>query len=309
GWGTQRRQQKIRIHRRERPPAQAGSCCRDLRSEYLRGFRRNYRKGRDRGASRCRSTGRTARHRIPIMMILLALLLSVSLSQEPAPAVRAQFDSGNYKGAQGALTAALKNSPNDASLHYWLGRTDYELRNYDDAVSQIELAVRLAPENAEYYRWLGRAYGAKAEESHSFFLARKVKQAFEAAVNLAPRSIEARRDLMQYLVEASWIVGGDKEKAKKQIDSISQLDPVEGRLAHSAYLATEKKWDEAGVQYLAAVAASPSNIDPYVEAAQFFAERKDAVNLNRVLNHPTAVKSHDPRLEFYRAVLFILSRT
>ena len=243
------------------------------------------------------------------MMILLALLLSVSLSQEPAPAVRAQLDSGNYKGAQSALTAALKNSPNDASLHYWLGRTDYELRNYDDAVSQIELAVRLTPENAEYNRWLGRAYGAKAEESHSFFLARKVKQAFEIAVKLAPGNIAARQDLMQYCVEAPWIVGGDKDKAKQQIAAIAAIDPIEGKLARAAYLTTEKQWKAAEAEYTAMLDQHPTRIDPYMKTIEFFADRKDGSNLGRAVKAASSVDSLDPRLGFYRGVVLILKGT
>src|SRR5437667_12772591 len=105
------------------------------------------------------------------------------------------------------------------------------MRNYEEAVKHAELAVKFAPEDAEYNRWLGRAYGAKAEESRSFFIARKVKQAFEAAVHLAPMSIAARRDLMQFLAEAPWIVGGDKIKAKEQVEAISNIDAAEGHLA------------------------------------------------------------------------------
>src|SRR5262245_52263685 len=243
------------------------------------------------------------------MMILLAFLLSVSLSQEPAPAVRAQFDSGNYKGAQSALTAALKNSPNDASLHYWLGRTDYELRNYDDAVSQIELAVRLTPENAEYNRWLGRAYGAKAEESHSFFLARKVKQAFEIAVKLAPGNIAARRDLMQYCVEAPWIVGGDKDKAKQQIAAIAAIEPIEGRLAREGYLTQEQEGKDGETEYREVLDLHPARIGAYMEAAEFFADRKDANNLQRTLEEASRVDSRDARLGYYRAVVLILRGT
>src|SRR6185436_17053806 len=124
----------------------------------------------------------------------------------------------------------------------------------------------LAPDNAEYQRWLGRIYGAKAEESHSFFMARKVKSAFEAAVRLAPRSIEARRDLMQYLVEAPWIVGGSKDKAREQVQAIAQLDPLEGRLAQAAFLTEQKKWKEAEAEYLAAVSQHPQRFDAYMEA-------------------------------------------
>ena len=243
------------------------------------------------------------------MMILGALLLSLSLTQEPIPAARAQFDAGNYKTALTTLTAALTHMPNDASLHYWTARTDYELRNYDEAIHHAEQAVRLAPQNAEYNRWLGRAYGAKAEQSHSFFLARKVKQAFEAAVRLAPGNIAARRDLMQYCVEAPWIVGGDKDKAKQQIAAIAAIDPVEGRLAHAAYLTAEKQWKPAEAEYVAVLDQRPATIDPYMEAAEFFADRKDSAHLERTIDAAVRVDSGDPRVGYYRAVALILKGT
>src|SRR5262245_37199239 len=178
-------------------------------------------------------------------MILSKIIIIFFLAQGPVQTAQAQFDSGNYRGALTTLTAALAQSPNDASIHYWIARSHYELRDYDKAVSYFESAVKLEPKNAEYNRWLGRAYGAKAEQSRSFFLARKVKQAFETAVRLAPGNIAARRDLMQYCVEAPWIVGGDKGKAREQIKAIADIDPLEGKLAQAAYLATEKQWKAA----------------------------------------------------------------
>lgn len=243
------------------------------------------------------------------MMILSALVLSLFLTQDPVPQAREQFDAGNYKAALTTLTAFVGHAPDDAALHYWIARSDYELRNYDEAVNHAELAVKLSPQNAEYNRWLGRAYGAKAEQSHSFFLARKVKQAFEAAVRLAPGNIAARRDLMQYCVEAPWIVGGDKDRAKQQIDAIAALDPVEGRLARAAYLTAEKQWKPAENEYIAILEQRPPHIDPYMEAAEFFADRKDITHLERTIDAASRVESRDPRIEYYHAVILILRGT
>jgi tetratricopeptide (TPR) repeat protein len=243
------------------------------------------------------------------MMTFGALLLTLLLSQEPIAAVRAQFDAGNYKTALNTLSTALRKSPDDASLHYWIARTNYELRNYDEAINHAELSVRLAPQNAEFSRWLGRAYGAKAEQSHSFFLARKVKQAFELAVKLAPGNIAARRDLMQYCVEAPWIAGGDKDKAKQQIAAIAALDAVEGRLARAAYLKTEKQWKPAETEYLAVLEQHPRGIDPYMEAAEFFSDRKDTGHLEKTVEGASRVDSGDPRISYYRAVALILKGT
>jgi len=242
-------------------------------------------------------------------MILGTILLSLLFTQDPAQIARAQIDAGNYKSALSTLNTALEKSVNSAQLHYWLARANYEMRNYDEAVKHAELAVKFAPEDAEYNRWLGRAYGAKAEESHSFFLARKVKQAFEAAVKLAPGSIAARRDLMQYCVEAPWIVGGDKERARQQIAAIAAIDPVEGRLARAAYLTAEKQWKPAENEYLAVLDQHPPRIDAYMEAADFFADRKDANGLERTINAASRVESRDARIGFYRAVLLILRGT
>src|SRR5262245_30540661 len=122
-------------------------------------------------------------------MILTTALLSLFLSsleirapESPVSLANAEFESGNYGAALKTLNAAVAGTPQDASIHYLLARCYYELRDFDRAVTSAEQAVKLSPENSEYNRWLGRAYGGKAEKNHSFFLARKVKQAFQAAV-------------------------------------------------------------------------------------------------------------------------------
>jgi tetratricopeptide (TPR) repeat protein len=245
------------------------------------------------------------------LSVLILILFTPALPPEgqPVQVAQVQFEAGNYDDAIKTLLAAHERTPNDPAVNYWLGRAYYEEQNYDLAVAYGEQAVKMAPQNAEYHRWLGRAYGAKAEQNHSFFLARKVKSMFEAAVNLAPGNIAARRDLMQYLVEAPWIVGGDKEKAKQQIDVIAKLDPIQGRLARAAFLSAEKKWKEAVVEYLAAIDQHPDTIEPYMEAADFFADRKDPDHLEHVLSMAKSVNGGDPRMDFYGAVVLVLRRT
>ena len=246
-------------------------------------------------------------------MIFSVFLISVLLN--PAPAAKAEasletalsyFETGKYTEAVQTLNAELSQTPSDPRFHYWLTRSYYELQNHDKAVTHAEQAVKLAPQNAEYNRWLGRAYGAKAEQSRSFFLARKVKGAFEAAVRLDPSNIESRRDLMQYYAEAPWIVGGDKQKALQQIEAISALDPLQGRLARAAYYTADKQWKQAEAEYISVLDQHPARIEPYMEAADFFAGRKDPQHLEQVLETAENAKAGDPRLNYYRAVTLIL---
>src|SRR5215467_10489227 len=190
-------------------------------------------------------------------IVLISMLLSPPSPVGSLEMARQAFETGNYSAAVKTVTVALADGQQDASLHYWALRSYYELHDYEKAISHGEAAVKLDPSNAEYSRWLGRAYGEEAEQSHSFFLARKVKQAFEAAVHLAPTNIPARRDLMEFLAQAPWIVGGDKQKAKEQIDAISRMDSMEGHLARGSYLKSDKKWKEAEAEYAAVLDAEP----------------------------------------------------
>jgi tetratricopeptide (TPR) repeat protein len=244
------------------------------------------------------------------MMTFCILLISMALNAPPGSveAARAQFETGNYSAAVKTVTVALSKVPQDPALHYWALRSYYELHDYEKAVSHGEEAVRLDPANAEYNRWLGRAYGEKAEQSHSFFLAKKVKQAFEAAVRFAPTSIPARRDLMEFLAQAPWIVGGDKQKAREEVDAISKMDPTEGHLARGSYFKTEKKWKEAEAEYAAVLDGQSRQIDSYLEAAEFFEGRKDAQRIQQAVESASRLDSNDPRLTYYNAVTLILRR-
>jgi len=242
-------------------------------------------------------------------MICCIFLVAAILYAGPADKPPSQFEAGNYPEAISSLTADLARSPQNSSLHYWLGRSYYELHDYDHAVEHAEEAVRLDPQNSEYNRWLGRAYGAKADRDRSFSLARKVKQAFETAVRLAPRSIEARRDLMQYCAEAPWIVGGDKQKAWQQVQAIAALDPIQGQLAHAAYLATDKQLKEAAALYLSIIGQHPQRIEAYTEAAAYFSARNDTSNLDKALQAAADVNLKDPRLLYFGAVSRILRHT
>ena len=121
-------------------------------------------------------------------------------------------------------------------------------------------------------------------------------------------SIAARRDLMQYLAEAPWIVGGDKTGAREQIEAISKIDAVEGHLARGAYLAADKKWQEAEQEYSAALDARPNQIESYMEVAGFFEDRKNAHEIQRAVDAAKHIDPKDPRLDYYTAVGLILRR-
>ncbi len=107
--------------------------------------------------------------------------------------------------------------------------------------SLAEKAVELDPKNSLYHQWLGTIYGGKADRDRSFSDARKVKKEFEEAVRLNPSNVQARRDLEQYLMEAPWVVGGNKDEARNQVTAIEGIDPIQGHLARAEFYLESKK--------------------------------------------------------------------
>lgn len=236
---------------------------------------------------------------------LLCLLVAATLAAragDPLEIARTQFDAGKYVEAVATLQAALAKSPGDARLHFWFARSCFELKDFDRAVRSAERAVQLYPQNSVYHQWLGRAYGEKADRDHSFGLARKTRSEFEKAVELDPRNLSARRDLIDFYLEAPWILGGDRTKAWQQAETIAAMDPIEGRLAHAACYRDQKKFDRAEVEYRAVLAAGCAHADACLEAADFFIERRDAAGIEATVETVARVNPGDRRLAYYRGV-------
>jgi tetratricopeptide (TPR) repeat protein len=219
-----------------------------------------------------------------------------------------QFNAGNYSGAISTLQAAISLSSSNAEAYYWLGRSYYEIRDYDNAITAAEKSVALDAKNSAYHDWLGRIYGGKADRDRSFSYARKVKKEFEEAVQLNPSNIVARRDLEEYMVQAPWVVGGNKDEAAKQIDAIAALDPVEGHLARAVYdLEGSKKADLAEKEYREVLAAKPAKIDPYFEVIAFFQKQNKPADMLVAIQAAAQVSPNDPRLAYARGVASVLA--
>jgi tetratricopeptide (TPR) repeat protein len=217
-----------------------------------------------------------------------------------------QFQQGHFSEAINTLQAAARSLPDDASVHYWLGRCYYELKNYQQALAQDEQAVKLAPNNSEYLLWLGRAYGRQAEDGHSFWMAIRSRNALEDAIRADPKNVPARRDLGEFYSEAPWIVGGNKRKARDQIAAIAAIDPIQGELAQSEYDRKNGHVEQAAAELREVLAAKPNRVDEYYEVADFFASHVNAAMVQQAVDGVTAIAPSDPRLPYYRGVILVI---
>ena len=104
----------------------------------------------------------------------------------------------------------------------------------DRAVELGEKLVSQSPDDGHAWHWLGRAYGRQAQSASMLKRpgwAGKCFDAFEKAVALDPKNVEARFDLMQYYMQAPGFLGGSEDKAREQAVEIGKLDASLGGVA------------------------------------------------------------------------------
>lgn len=167
-----------------------------------------------------------------------------ALNLSPAIALYKQKD---YEKAGAAFAELESANPENPQVAYYLGRIAQRQKRYEAAVTALEKATRLDPQNPEYFIALGDVYGAIANQTRSFATARQSCSALEHAVELAPRSEEARAALISFCRKAPSIVGGGMNRAYEQAKQLRALDAPAGTRLLATLYEGEQRFDEAFV--------------------------------------------------------------
>jgi len=179
-----------------------------------------------------------------------------------------------------ALQQQTTRAATNAESFNLLCRAYFMAEQWDRGIAACERAQSLDPQKSLYTLWLGRVYGEKAARV-SFVsaasLAGKVRNSFERAVELDPKSTEARTDLAEFYCEAPGIVGGGKDKARAQADALMTLNPPRAHWVLARIAEKDKKPSDAEREYRAAVTASGSEARTWLDLANFlrYANRLD----------------------------------
>lgn len=248
--------------------------------------------------------------RVMRLLALLVTLLAVASYARAANDVlteaQQQFEAGHFSAAVTTLQPIVRAGSQDAAVYYWLGRCYFELKNYQQAINAAERSVKLAANNSEYQLWLARAYGRQADVGRSVWMALRSKDALEAAVQSDPNNIAARRDLAEFYMEAPWIVGGSKSKAREQIAAITAIDPIQGALAKAEYDRKDGHPGRAQAELKALLQQKLKTVEEYYELADFFASHPDPTLEQQAIDGAAAIAPSDPRLLYYRGVVLVL---
>lgn len=219
-----------------------------------------------------------------LLIALLTLFLLVQAYAATPP--KELLAAGRVDEAIQTLQQKIERSPTDAESYNLLCRAYFMLEDWDHAVAACERARNLDSQNGLYQLWLGRAYGEKADRVgflSAAGMAKKVRVAFEHAVELDPKNWEARTDLAEFYLEAPGIVGGGKDKARQQADALMPLNPPMAHWVQARIADKEKDTVTAEREYRAMVAASHSGTRALLDLALFLRHANRFDEMEQVL--------------------------
>jgi tetratricopeptide (TPR) repeat protein len=192
-----------------------------------------------------------------ILILFLAIPL-ISTSQSPLEKGKNLFQNKKYQEAAKILSGIDDSERDYAAAQYYLGRVAFDQKEFDDAAEYFEEATETDKKNAEYFQWLGDTYGTIARDANIVrqgFLAPKMKSAWESAIALDPKNINARLSLIEYYTQAPSVMGGSFDKAKEVARQITKLNAAQGHRSMGNIFLREKNSTAAEKSYLEMVQA------------------------------------------------------
>ena len=221
--------------------------------------------------------------------LLPAVFIAFALGPVSAtPSPKELLAAGRVDDAIQTLEQQLSHSPTDAASYNLLCRAYFMLEEWDRGIPACERARNLAPESSLYQLWLGRIYGEKADHAGVWSaagLAKKVRTAFERAVELDSQNWGARADLAEFYLEAPGIVGGGQDKARAQADAIAPLNPAMAHWIAARIAAKNHDIASAEREYRAAIAANSSLGRAWVDLAGLLLRNNRLDEMERVLHN------------------------
>ncbi|MDB6115891.1 MAG: Tetratricopeptide repeat protein [Lacunisphaera sp.] len=202
------------------------------------------------------------------MKIILSLFLAAAcVAHAAVPAdkiqnVRTLLRDHKLAAAEAAANSLVAANPTDAVAQALLGSVAIAKDDAEAAVAAYEQAAELAPADGDLQRQLGDAYGFAAQKAgmlSKMGFAKKCRVAYEKAVELDPKNLNARSSLMGFYQQAPGLMGGGMDKAYAQAAAIRRLDATRGRLAYATLYSGEKKYAEAFAEFDEVLKASPDD--------------------------------------------------
>ena len=205
--------------------------------------------------------------------LFFALMLLTFLATAADVSPEALLEAGHWKQLRRIAEPRVAANPKDAQAAHLLSCAKLAFGDLDAALELAERAVALEPGNSKYHLQLALVNGRKANKASVFSamkLGGRYKTEVQKAVELDPKNLDARWELMEFYDHAPGIVGGDRQKARATADEIMRLNTAKGYLALAEAAEAGKQFAEAEGYYRKAAEADAKNYSAQMASAWFY---------------------------------------
>lgn len=165
------------------------------------------------------------------------------------------FQSKKYDEAQVILEGVLKSKPLDIKTMEYLGEIAAHQKAWVKGAEYFKKLKELKPAEADYYFKYGGCLAMRATEVNkikAFTMVDDMKQAFEKAIILNPKHVQARWALIEIYLQLPGILGGSESKAIGYSNELAQFSPVDGYLSRGRIEEYFKRYTLAEKNYIKA---------------------------------------------------------
>lgn len=165
------------------------------------------------------------------------------------------FQSKKYDEAQVILEGVLKSKPLDIKTMEYLGEIAAHQKAWVKGAEYFKKLKELKPAEADYYFKYGGCLAMRATEVNkikAFTMVDDMKQAFEKAIILNPKHVQARWALIEIYLQLPGILGGSESKAIGYSNELAQFSPVDGYLSRGRIEEYFKRYTFAEKNYIKA---------------------------------------------------------
>jgi len=194
---------------------------------------------------------------------------------------------GKQRDALIALQKTLKDAPNSAQAHYYLGVAYWQTESLGQASSEFQEALKVSPGFPLALQGLARLNLAQNHSSEAQVYAQELVQEF-------PVDISNR-----LLLGGIYLREGKSRPAEEQFLAASQLAPNQAavHLDLGQLYYTEKKWSQAEKEFETAIQLDPANptmLSPYANFLVARQQAPKAISLAQqfVDAHPSNAQGH-----------------
>lgn len=244
-----------------------------------------------------------------VVLFLVGALGLYAAGSPELDRARQLFGRSQYQAVLEVL-APVANAP-DGPTQELLGKSYFMIAEYKKSADAFERAVAINPNSSIYFHWLGKAQGRRAETASPFTapsLASKARQAFEKAVELDGRNLEAINDLFSYYLEAPGFLGGGLNKAADLAKRIEAIDPIEYHYAMAQIADKRRDYRSAESHFRMAFELAPRQVGRIIDLAKYLSTHGKEQESDDLFAQAEKIAPNEPRVLFEHAHHYIRTR-